>query len=328
MTAAPVRLAAPRRGVLIVDDQPANVRVLAETLRDRYELYFATSGPAALARAAAGGIDLVLLDVEMPGMDGFSVCRALKADERTRDVPVIFVTALDEIADEARGFEAGGVDYITKPISPAIVVARVRTHVELKEARDLLAQMALVDALTGVANRRRFDACLEHEWRRAARGRHALSVALLDIDHFKAFNDRYGHAQGDQCLAAVARALAAACRRPADLVARYGGEEFAIVLPDTEREGACALGVRALGRVRDLGILHEASPSAGHVMVSLGMVSLVPRDDQDPRDALQKADALLYQAKAAGRGQGIHRDLGSEVTSTITLAGAENGGSS
>jgi diguanylate cyclase (GGDEF)-like protein len=296
-----------RHGVLIVDDQPANVRVLAETLRDRYELYFATSGEAALERAAAGGIDLVLLDVEMPGMDGYEVCRRLKADERSRDVPVIFVTALGEVDDETRGFECGGVDYITKPISPPVVRARVRTHVDLKEARDLLAQMALVDALTGIANRRRFDACLDHEWRRAQRARHWLSVALVDVDHFKKFNDRYGHARGDECLSMVAHALASACRRPADLVARYGGEEFALVLPETEPEGASALAQGALLRIQELAIPHE--DAGGRVTVSLGLVSLVPGEGEDSRGVLQKADALLYQAKEGGRRHGVHLDL-------------------
>ena len=314
---------AVRRGVLIVDDQPANVRVLAEALRDRYELYFATSGAAALERTAAGGIDLVLLDVEMPEMDGFEVCRRLKADERSRDIPVIFVTALGEVADETRGFDAGGVDYITKPISPPVVLARVRTHVELKEARDLLAQMALVDAMTGIANRRRFDASLEHEWKRAIRGRQWLSVGLLDVDLFKRFNDRYGHARGDECLTAVARALAAACRRPADLAARYGGEEFELVLPGTGPEGARALAQAAIDRVRAAAVPHE--DAGGWVTVSLGMVSLIPTDGEDARDALQKADALLYQVKEAGRRHGLHLDLVTGVRTRISLADAERG---
>ena len=314
----------PRRGVLIVDDQPANVRVLAETLRDRYEVYFATSGRAALERAIAGGIHLVLLDVEMPEMDGYEVCRRLKADDRSRDVPVIFVTSLGDVDDETRGFECGGVDYITKPISPPIVLARVRTHVELKEARDLLAQMALVDALTGIANRRRFDAALDHEWRRAQRGRHWLSVALVDVDQFKKFNDRYGHARGDLCLTAVAHALSSACRRPADLVARYGGEEFALVLPETEPEGARALAHAALLRVRELALPHE--DAGGFVTVSLGIVSLVPADGEDARDALQKADALLYQAKEGGRRHGLHLDLATGTRGRISLDLAPTGG--
>jgi diguanylate cyclase (GGDEF)-like protein len=297
-----------RHGVLIVDDQPTNVHVLAEALRDEYTLYFATSGDAALARAAQGEVDLVLLDVQMPGLDGFEVCRRLKADERTRGLPVIFVTTLGEVADETRGFDVGGVDYITKPISPPVVRRRVRTHLELKDARDRLEQLASNDALTGVANRRRFDACLDQEWRRAVRARHWLSLVLLDVDYFKRFNDHYGHARGDAGLTAVAHALASACRRPADLVARYGGEEFALVLPQTEPDGARALVLSALERVRELAIEHADSPCGPYVSLSAGALSLVPAERDNAADALKQTDWLLYEAKEGGRRQCIHLD--------------------
>src|SRR5687768_16417328 len=143
--------------VLIVDDQPANVRVIAEALKGEYDLRFATSGVKAIEMASSGEVDLILLDVVMPDIDGFAVCRHLKEDERTSSIPIIFVTAREEAEDETRGFDAGGVDYITKPIMPVIVRARVKTHLELKHSRDLLAQMALIDPLTGIPNRRRFD---------------------------------------------------------------------------------------------------------------------------------------------------------------------------
>ena len=265
-----------RRRILIVDDQPANVRVLGEALREGYELFFATTGPRALELAAQGGIDLVLLDVMMPGIDGF---------------------------------EAGGVDYITKPISPPIVRARVRTHIELKDARDRLFRLASVDGLTGVANRRQLDAILDGEWRRAQRHGHWLSVALVDVDYFKRFNDRYGHARGDECLRAVAQALAKSCRRPPDLVARYGGEEFALVLPETEPEGARALVATLLDHVDQLAIEHLDSDCARHVTVSAGAVSVVPTDSQSPRDVLDQADRLLYEAKKGGRHHAVHMDL-------------------
>jgi diguanylate cyclase (GGDEF)-like protein len=300
-----------RARVLIVDDQPANVRVLGEALKDRYELCFATSGERALGVLDSQAIDLVLLDVTMPELDGFEVCRRLKADARTQAIPVIFVTARDETDDEARGFEVGGVDYITKPISPPIVRARVRTHLELKRARDLLEQMASVDALTGIANRRRFDAALEHEWRRAVRGSHWLTLALVDVDYFKKYNDRYGHGRGDECLRAVAGALGGACRRPADLVARYGGEEFGLVLPETDPLGARSLVGSLVERVRALGIEHAASACAGQVSVSVGAASLVPKADADIQGALEEADKRLYEAKQAGRARGVHVDLAS-----------------
>ena len=264
-----------RRRLLLVDDHPPNVHLLAEALRERYELRVATSGAKALALAAEGGIDLVLLDVVMPDLDGFEVCRRLKADERTWAIPVIFVTSLGEVDDETRGFDAGGVDYITKPISPPVVRARVRTHLELKEARDLLEELASVDALTGIANRRRFDGTLDREWRRALRSGSSLTLAIADVDHFKAFNDRYGHARGDDCLRQVAQAAAAACGRPADLVARYGGEEFGLVLPDTDGAGARVLLRAVLANVEELRVPHAASSCAPHVTLSVGSVSLV-----------------------------------------------------
>jgi diguanylate cyclase (GGDEF)-like protein len=315
-----------RRRVLIVDDQPANIHVLGEALREGYELYFATSGGRALELAAETDADLVLLDVMMPGMDGFEVCARLQADERTRRIPVIFVTALGEVHDETRGFEAGGVDYITKPVSAAIVRARVRTHIELKEARDRLEQLASADGLTGVANRRRFDAGYEHEWRRAARSGHWLSLALLDVDYFKRFNDRYGHARGDECLRLVAAALASACRRPADLVARYGGEEFALVLPETDAGGARALIGGVLARLQELAIEHADSACAGHVTVSVGAVSLVPSEAHRPEDVLDRADRLLYAAKEAGRRQGVHLDLASGRRETVAPPDANSEG--
>jgi len=301
--------AATSHRLLIVDDQPVNVQLLARVLGNGFSIQAATNGPRALELAAEGGIDLVLLDVMMPGMDGFEVCRRLKADERTRSIPVIFVTALGEVDDETAGFDAGGVDYITKPISPPVVRARVRTHIALKEARDRLEELALVDALTGVANRRRFEGCLESEWRRALRGGHWLSLALLDIDYFKRFNDLYGHARGDECLRAVAQAAATVCRRPADLFARYGGEEFVLVLPETAPEGAQAALLGVLGRVKELGIEHAGSACAPRVTVSLGAISLVPKEGDDPKTSFELVDRLLYDAKERGRNHGVHLDV-------------------
>jgi diguanylate cyclase (GGDEF)-like protein len=307
----------PRRRVLIVDDQPANVHTLAEVLREEYELFFATSGERALELAAGGGLDLVLLDVVMPGLDGFEVCRRLSLDEHTHGIPVIFVTALGEVGDETRGFDVGGVDYITKPISPPVVRARVRTHHELKDARDRLEQLASLDGLTAIANRRRFDVRLEDEWRRALRGAHWLSLALVDVDYFKRFNDHYGHGRGDECLRAVARALAAVCRRPADLVARYGGEEFALILPETDPVGAVEVVASCLHQVRALGLPHADSACDTHVTVSVGAVSLVPEDGGHAHGALELADKMLYEAKAGGRRSGVHLDAAASRKQTV-----------
>jgi diguanylate cyclase (GGDEF)-like protein len=293
--------------VLIVDDQPANVRVMAEALSDAYEIFFATSGAKALEIAAGAGIDLILLDVVMPGLDGFETCSCLKADERTSAIPVIFVTAREETSDEARGFDVGAVDYITKPIRPTVVRARVRMQLELKRARDLLERLALLDPLTGIGNRRRFDTTLEEEWKRASRTHGWFSLAVVDVDDFKAYNDAYGHARGDDCLRAVAQTLTTVTRRPGDLAARYGGEEFAIILPQTDGEAMNAQMQRLLAEVASLGLTHERSRCSGYVTVSIGAVSVVATPERLAAEVVEAADRLLYQAKENGRNRVVHQ---------------------
>lgn len=298
-----------RPSVLIVDDEPANVRVLAEALQGAYELRFATGGERALALVARHAVDLVLLDVVMPGLDGFELLRRLKAEPATREIPVIFVTARDEVGEEERGFDAGAVDYITKPISPAIVRARVRTHLELKRQRDLLEQRALIDGLTGIANRRRFD----EEWtRRAARAfeqGQPLRLLLIDIDHFKDYNDHYGHGPGDDCLRRVAGALQAACAHSADLAARYGGEEFVAILDDAPDRDVAAHAQRLLAAVRELDLPHARSSAAPRVSVSIGALERAP-GCRDGRDLLESVDRLLYEAKRGGRNRCVLADAG------------------
>jgi len=311
--------------LLIVDDQSANIRVIAEALRDEYELFFATNGAKALEIATGNDIELVLLDVVMPDLDGFEVCRRLKADERTAKIPVIFVTAREEMSDETRGFDVGAVDYITKPIRPPIVHARVRMHLELKQARDLLESMASIDGLTAIANRRRFDVVLAQEWKRAVRSGSAISLAMIDVDEFKKFNDCYGHARGDECLRSVAGVLQSITRRPPDLAARYGGEEFAIVLPDTEAEAMPLLLGRLLDGVRELGIEHQRSSCSGNVTVSVGAVTLQPQREGDPSSAVEAADRLLYEVKRGGRNHAVHADLTRGVKQRIDSAVAVGG---
>ncbi len=293
--------------LLIVDDQPANIRVMAEALRDEYELFFATSGERALEIVAAGGIELVLLDVVMPGLDGFEVCRRMKADEATSLIPVFFVTAREEVGDEARGFDLGAVDYITKPIQPPIVRARVRTHIELKRTRDLLESLASIDAVTTIANRRRFDGSIETEWKRCARSHSPLTVAIADVDFFKSFNDTYGHTRGDECLRSVALAIRSIARRPGDLAARYGGEEFALVLPETDADAARTIMDSMLDAVRALKVPHAGSSCADHVTISAGAATLVPRIDAHHSVIVEAADTALYEAKQSGRNQYVSR---------------------
>jgi diguanylate cyclase (GGDEF)-like protein len=293
----------PRQTVLIVDDTPSNIEILSEALGNEHEILFATSGEEALKIALQESPDLILLDVMMPGIDGYEVCARIKADPLGRSIPVIFVTAMDQEEDEAKGLDVGGIDYLTKPIRPPIVRARVSNHLELKRYRDFLQSLSATDGLTGIANRRRCEDFLEQEWRRALRNQMPLSLILIDIDLFKAFNDCYGHLAGDECLRRVAQMLAESCRRPADLAARYGGEEFACLLPETDLGGAVWVANRILGNMNALNIPHATSTVADHVTLSIGVATLIPMVGQAHFDLIHRADKLLYAAKRKGRNQ-------------------------
>ncbi|WP_446812271.1 diguanylate cyclase domain-containing protein (plasmid) [Methylomonas sp. 2BW1-5-20] len=293
-------LSKPR--VLIIDDIPNNVEVLGDALATDNLVQFATSGLEGLALAESYLPDLIFLDVMMPGMDGFEVCRRLKSNNVTRHIPVIFVTAKDSDDDEGVGLTLGAVDYIKKPFNPALVRMRAKNHIEFKRRADLLESFAMIDALTHLSNRRRFDEQLKLEWKRSQRERIPLSVLIMDIDYFKQFNDHYGHGGGDTCLQKVARAMRSALNRPADLLARYGGEEFIAILPQTDQLGAIATGERMRVSVELLKIPHQHSLVAPIVTISVGVATHTPKGEMTDASALlQAADQQLYQAKSNGR---------------------------
>lgn len=288
--------------VLIVDDVNENLHALVSILRDKYAVVAATSGEKAIELAARQPPpDLILLDIKMPVMDGYEVCRRLKQMPETRHIPVIFVTALTDILDEEYGLSLGAVDYITKPFHPAIVLARVQNHVNLKLKIDLLESQAMLDGLTCISNRRRFDAVLESEWKRTLRSSSPLSLIMADVDFFKYYNDHYGHAEGDVCLKKVAASLAKTINRPSDLVARYGGEEFVAILPETDERGARSLAEHFRSQVECLQIPHEYSAVSKYVTVSVGVASAVPTPEMTAADLLKLADDQLYLAKHEGR---------------------------
>lgn len=290
-----------RPKLLIVDDQPINIRVLHELFREDCDVFMATSGEQAISVCQAQLPDLILLDVVMEGMDGHEVCRRLKVDPMTQDIPIIFITAQQQESDEVLGLELGAVDFISKPINTTIVRARVRTHLTLKLQSDLLRSMALIDGLTGVANRRKFNEDILADWRLCFREQKPLSLILVDVDYFKRYNDRYGHQAGDDCLKSVAQTLSATVRRPYDLVARYGGEEFACVLPNTFLSGAVEIAERMQERVRTLGIEHSASDVDRVLTISLGVATLTPTGELGFETLIEAADKQLYKAKNAGR---------------------------
>lgn len=291
-----------RARLLVVDDQPTNIQTLYRLFGADHQVFMAARGEQALTMAQEAQPDLILLDVVMPDMDGFEICERLKQNVLTQDIPVLFVTAHNEPEQETRGLEVGGVDFISKPINPAVVRARVKTHLTMKLQSDLLKRMVFLDGLTGTFNRRYFDHRLLMEWQRAERDHTPLGLIMLDVDFFKRYNDHYGHQQGDDCLRHVAMTLRQAMLRPGDVVTRYGGEEFACVLPDTDLAGALRVAERMIQAVHALGLPHAASSVPGGVVtISAGCAVKLPAPGQRATDLLALADAQLYQAKSQGR---------------------------
>ena len=308
--------------VLIVDDDASSLWLLASILDGEVHVVFACNGEDALLRAHEQPPDLVLMDASMPGLGGFEACRRLRADPRCADVPVIFVTAHTDVDTETRALEMGAVDFIHKPVNPPVVRARVRTHLALKQKTDALRRLSVVDALTGIANRRAFDEALSMEWRRAMRHDHPLSLLLVDVDHFKRYNDLHGHLAGDECLRRVAGFIASATQRAGDLAARYGGEEFAVVLPHQSAQESLGFAWRLCEGLHGLGLPHGDSPACPCVTVSIGVATLSrPCDNHAlgaaqrrckdchrfdrcraaPRALVELADQALYRAKHEGR---------------------------
>lgn len=289
--------------VLLADDDAINREVLGELLKPEYTVLLARNGVQALERAARHLPDLILLDVMMPDMDGYEVLRRLRADPQTAQIAVIFISGLDRPEDEANGLKMGASDYIVKPFNQTVVMARVALHLQVVRQRRMLERLANIDGLTELANRRRFDEMFALEWQRARRSGRTLSLALLDIDAFKQFNDRYGHPAGDRALRSVARVTGAAMRRPGDLAARYGGEELLLLMPETDVDAAQALAESVREAVLALNIAHEASSVTPLLTVSIGGATLDIEGDEQPSDLFEATDAQLYRAKQAGRNQ-------------------------
>ncbi|WP_416398806.1 diguanylate cyclase domain-containing protein [Allohahella sp. A8] len=287
--------------VLVVDDNPQLIKMLSAILRGFCSVSFATSGEEALQVAAKQQPQVILLDMQLPGMDGFETCKALKSSAATANAAVLFVTAHSEADFEVRALELGAVDFIAKPFNPAVVTARVKTHLLLAAQTEAMRELIERDSLTGIYNRRYFDKQLGGEFTRHRRQALPMAVIMLDIDHFKLYNDGYGHVAGDECLRQVADILSSGIRRPGEFVARYGGEEFCVVRAHTTQEEAAKTGVYLCERVRNAVIPHEFSPTGAYLTISVGVVSFVPRQGMALQDVLECADQALYQAKKSGR---------------------------
>lgn len=289
--------------LLIVDDEKQNRLLLTELFGTTYKIIQAKNGVQALEKARQHRPDLILLDVLMPEMDGMDVLRELKRDDATRLIPVIFITALSSATDEENGLNLGAVDYISKPFHPPIVRVRVRNQLQLVHQQRLLEQLASLDGLTGIPNRRQFDATLLKEWHRCQRNQQPLSLIVADVDFFKKYNDALGHAAGDRVLQEVAATLRQAARRPGDLVARYGGEEFVLLLPETDATSAQALAEGLQQLLHSKAYAHPNSSLGPWLTMSMGGNTIVPNTTALDPEFFALADAALYRAKHQGRNQ-------------------------
>ncbi len=306
----------PNQGtILVVDDQPANLKVLLSFLKEhRFGIRIAESGERALEVLKTFIPDIILLDVMMPGIDGFETCHLIKEQEETAEIPIIFISALDAIEDKISGFEAGGVDYITKPFQRIEVLTRINTHLRLRrkeqelikaldevvKQQKIFKQLSITDELTGLYNRRHLNTILSQEFQRSLRHDNDLSCLMLDLDHFKQVNDQYGHDFGDIVLKTFSLIIQDVIRS-SDYAFRFGGEEFLILLPETNIEGAMQVGEKI--RLRMTQEIISSGDIQTTVKVSIGIASMRHHNPENCGRLLTLADKVLYSAKEGGRNQ-------------------------
>ena len=288
--------------ILVVDDMTTTLLLLHDLLKDTYEVKIAKSGTKALEiLESPNDIDLILLDIEMPDINGYDVCKRIKNNETIKNIPIIFITGRTSQEDEEYGLNLGAIDYITKPFNKAIVKLRIKNYLDLKIKNDMLEKLSMYDGLTNIKNRRFFDETFEKTFSEIKRDKKSLAVLMIDIDFFKLYNDNYGHGQGDETLRKVAKALEKTIKRASDFVARYGGEEFVILLKDINKDGVEAVANNLLNAVRELKITHEFSKIENYVTVSIGASFYNSNSDVTKLELLLKADETLYSVKNSGR---------------------------
>jgi diguanylate cyclase (GGDEF)-like protein len=290
--------------LLIVDDESVNLKVLNHILGQDYTIYTASNGESAIVKAKELLPDLVILDVLMPGIDGYETLSEIKKCEETSHIPIIFITGLNTDLDEEKGLSLDAADYIMKPFSATIVKLRVKNQIKIVNQMRTIEHLSRIDQLTNLPNRRSFDERLNLEWKNAKRELTPISLLMIDIDHFKHVNDTYGHHKGDIVLKEIAKIIPSAFHRPSDFAARWGGEEFAAVLPNTQSEGAMELAEKIRVLIEEAEITLEQGLSIKKT-VSIGVNTVVPQQ-QDIADLfITKADLALYAAKDAGRNKVI-----------------------
>lgn len=299
--------------VLVADDARSSLQLISAYIKEAgHEVITASDGMAAVEQFKLERPDLVLLDVEMPRLNGIEAARKIRrlCEQQNDWMPIVFLSSLSQSSHIVEGIEAGGDDYLTKPVDPTVLNAKLKAMQRIADMRTQLAtvnrqlkEMAEKDGLTGLANRRRFNSVLVREYRRAARNKNQLSLLLIDIDHFKSFNDTHGHQAGDDCLRFVAQAMAESVHRGGDMVARYGGEEFAVILPETDLQSAMVVAENIRANVAALEV--SIGGSVLKITISCGATSVSPEStdhlDQSINDLIERADQGLYKAKDAGR---------------------------
>lgn len=299
--------------ILIIDDERFNINALHAALKSDYRIMAAMSGEQALSVIERKLPDLILLDINMPGMDGYEVCRRVKQSEHTQHIPVVFISALSDSDNESYGLDLGASDYISKPFNVKVVRARVRSQIRLKQQSDMLAAYAFQDSLTGLHNRRAFDERLMTEWKRCRRYHRNLSILMLDVDYFKAYNDTLGHGVGDECLRSVGRTLADHLPRATDFAARYGGEEFVVMIPEATEPEVKEVAERLRAAIEALAISHPASGVSDVVTISVGYALKLVDESSTAADLQRSADGFLYDAKGAGRNCVVGADLNGQT---------------
>jgi two-component system chemotaxis family response regulator WspR len=312
--------------VMLVDDQPFVAEIIRRQLISEHDInfHYCINPAEAISTAEKIGPTVVLLDLVMPDIDGLMLCRLFRNQPTVRDLPIVMLSSTEDAAVKAQAFAAGANDYLVKPPEKLELIARLRYHsssyinklqrdeayralrasqIRLEELNMELLQLANLDGLTGLANRRYFNERYHEEWARAVRGKKPIALLMLDVDRFKTFNDHYGHLGGDDCLKQIAAAIKKMMARPGDIVARYGGEEFIVALPDTSLNSAAYLAEKIRIEVEKQAIPHEVSDISPYVTVSLGVAEMIPSPGTDPNTLIKQADECLYQAKRLGRNQ-------------------------
>jgi len=290
--------------LLIVDDENANLKVLTHILGSDFTIYTASNGLNALQKAKELQPDLILLDILMPGMDGYETLSTIKSTEEIKKIPVVFITGLDSEEDEEKGLSLDAADYITKPFSVPIVKLRVRNQIQIVNQLRTIERLSMIDQLTNLPNRRSFDIRLSVEWKQAIREKLPISLLMLDLDKFKDLNDTYGHQSGDIVLKYLADVFQRSLKRPSDFTARWGGEEFIVLLPNTPLDGAIDVAENIRVNVEN-SIIKNIDGTNFKITVSIGVTSIIPVHNSSTEMFIAKADKAMYLAKEAGRNKVI-----------------------